>query len=775
MPTLETLTELDVRKWMVKGYDKGRRLVNRVRNPTRTGETLSADVKGGYLYQVEVTITDPVVRSKCTCSWSRDCKHVVAVLLKWIQAPHSFTSAQPPTTLSDYPIEVMLVEPPQSHRPKDLPWRFVSSWADRRQAEVQQIGQWLAQVPLRDLRALARKRGWQVKGNSKQIIAGQIAGQMLHAEGVRAAAKGLDAEHQRILCAMLLLGYGYGISPEDIERVAKLWGTLTSHKQFATYMGHLREAGLVVRGHPAGEPYVTQDFVPDAIARHLTPEFTERILACAKRRGGDVVPLPVLANPYPFIRAVNQTALLLEQSPVTLRAPMPRPRLEMTYPALQRWDYDPAEVAAAQQAHRFERHGYSDVTLTVPPPRYSLTDEAIERLAPIAGDNAQLEFIYSLLVTANLFQPGSPVTVWPEVKERFLRLDEMAQRAILAHAYFVMSNWSEVWEALRTGHLHLRRAAGWGRYQPEHLCADLVHFRLAVLRVLACLPDDEWIALDDVVHVLRAILPRFDQTMCVPRYSYSMAGPSGAWFLTEASSDKPLNLSDERNWDMALGNFIRQIVAGPLHWLGLADLGQNRTSSDLIALRLHGLGDLFWDRVEAPPAPHHVAAQAPATQEAGKALATEGLEITVKPSALRAQAHGLLERIARLKSAAPDRFVYQLDAQAVYRSFEAGASLADLADDWERLLPIPMPEAIRAQLAQWWEVYGRIRLYENLTAIELSDDYALSELEASTSLEQHLVAEISPRWVIVNPEAVPTLIAELEKAGYTPKQTEADF
>ena len=687
-------------------------------------------------------------------------------------------------TLETLTLEVILVEPPKPHRPKDLPWWFGSSWADRRQAEVQQIGQWLAQVPLQDLRALARRRDWQVKGNSKQVIAGQMAGQMIQAESILAAARGLDAEHQRVLCAMLLLGYGYGIGAEDIERVARLWGPLTSHKQFTTYVGHLREAGLVVHGHPAEDPFITQDFVPDAIARHLVPEFAERTVALTKRRGGDAVPLPVLTDPYLFIHAVNQVALLLEQSPVTLRAPMPRPRLERTYPVLQHWDYDPAEVAAAQQAHQPQQHGYSNLTLTVPPPRYSLPDEAVEQLAPIAGGEARLEFIYSLLVAASLFQSGSPVTAWPEVKERFLRLDEMAQRAILAHTYFVMTHWSELWEVLHAGRLQLRRATGWGRYQPEHLRADLVRFRLAVLRVLACLPDDEWIALDDVSHVMRAILPRFDQTVWTPHYGYSSTGPSGAWFLTQTGNEKPLDMRDvgaglaqrpARNWDMAQGNFIRQIVTGPLHWLGLADLGQDGTSGDLIAFRLHGLGDLFWDRVEAPPAPHHVAAQAPVAQDAGKALATEGLEITVKPSAIRAQAHGLLERIARLRSATPDRFVYQLDTQAVYRSFEAGASLADIADEWERLLPISMPEAIRAQLAQWWEAYGRIRLYENLTAIELSDDYTLAEIKAATSLEQHLVAEISPRWVIVSQDAVPTLIAELEKAGYTPKQTGVEY
>jgi hypothetical protein len=87
-------------------------------------------------------------------------------------------------------------------------------------------------------------------------------------------------------------------------------------------------------------------------------------------------------------------------------------------------------------------------------------------------------------------------------------------------------------------------------------------------------------------------------------------------------------------------------------------------------------------------------------------------------------------------------------------------------------MPIPVPEAVRAQLSDWWEAYGRVRIYENLTVIELGDDYALAEIKTSTSLEKYLVAEISPRLVVVSPQATAPLMAELEKAGYTPKQTE---
>jgi hypothetical protein len=134
--------------------------------------------------------------------------------------------------------------------------------------------------------------------------------------------------------------------------------------------------------------------------------------------------------------------------------------------------------------------------------------------------------------------------------------------------------------------------------------------------------------------------------------------------------------------------------------------------------------------------------------------------------------HSLLDKIARLDKVRADLFVYRLDPQAAYEAFEAGTVLSEVLADWEQLLSIPVPDSICAQLTEWWDAYGRVRIYKDLTVIEFSDDYALAEMKAVTSLEDHLITEVSPRLVIIRQEALQPLTAELEKAGYTPKNTE---
>jgi hypothetical protein len=57
-----------------------------------------------------------------------------------------------------------------------------------------------------------------------------------------------------------------------------------------------------------------------------------------------------------------------------------------------------------------------------------------------------------------------------------------------------------------------------------------------------------------------------------------------------------------------------------------------------------------------------------------------------------------------------------------------------------------------------------------MTIIEFSDDHAITEMKALTSLNSLKLVELSPRLVVIPNDAVTTLMNELQKAGYTPKQ-----
>jgi len=447
-------------------------------------------------------------------------------------------------------------------------------------------------VRLQDLRRMAKQRGWKVKGTRKADVVRQVSERIADPRGVLQATRDLDEEHRGVLRVLVLLSEGGKIRPEELKDVTGAWGELESYQNISTYTRHLCELGLALPGSVLEGYYERSDFVPRAIGRALPPVL-KNVIPTASHPQSNIGEI-CLTDPCPFVRAVNQVVLLLEQFPTPLRPPMPRPRMEKFYPGLSIWDYDPRELAQAKSSGKL---GSRDTAITVPPPARSLPDETIERLSPVAGDEARLEFIYSLLVAAGLLQPGSPVTIWPEAKEQFLRQSELAQRAILAQVYFRMLNWSVLWEMLRESDLRLWRFYTHQHLKPNDLHTDLVLFRHVALRALASLPDGEWVTIKDLFRLMRAVWPLFDHSVW---QDYRRPSLKPSWFLG-SKSGLSLDPEDESDWELAQGCFIRQIVAGPLHWLGLADLCFD--DGVLTAARFHGLADLYWIEWKPPTHP----------------------------------------------------------------------------------------------------------------------------------------------------------------------------
>jgi hypothetical protein len=60
-------------------------------------------------------------------------------------------------------------------------------------------------------------------------------------------------------------------------------------------------------------------------------------------------------------------------------------------------------------------------------------------------------------------------------------------------------------------------------------------------------------------------------------------------------------------------------------------------------------------------------------------------------------------------------------------------------------------------------------LHRNVTLIECADDLALDELRAATPLPAHVIRQLSPRVVIVDPDYLDVVIQAMIQKGYTPR------
>jgi len=60
-------------------------------------------------------------------------------------------------------------------------------------------------------------------------------------------------------------------------------------------------------------------------------------------------------------------------------------------------------------------------------------------------------------------------------------------------------------------------------------------------------------------------------------------------------------------------------------------------------------------------------------------------------------------------------------------------------------------------------------LHRNVALIECTDDVALDELRAATPLSAHVIRQLSPRVVIVDPDYLEVVIQAMIQKGYTPR------
>jgi hypothetical protein len=464
-----------------------------------------------------------------------------------------------------------------------------------------------------------------------------------------------------------------------------------------------------------------------------------------------------------------QMMLSAEHMPVERAPRTPRPLIEDDLRWLQQWEYDPEELARLEATGKLRRD--SQLLLTTPPPPPTLTAQHLQRFAPFLGSPWSADFLFALLEAAGIVHPGSSVRIDENAKRAFFQYPAPEQLAILFHAYTHLMPWQELWEVMRHApQLKLVRSARASQYgigaSQAKVQETMTTLRNLFLRILAWLPEERWITVESIMRPLSRLAPVLDNTWLEPRSYY---GYGDGWHFTW--NGKKLGSTPE-DWSRLQGAMLGAMLVGPLSWFGLVDL--RIRSGEVTHLRLHGLEHL-WRRV-APvidvdrPLPQEAAP----TVRVGESVEPPVVEgDTIRLKQLSGDGAMLLERIGRPQSIALGNIVYQLDVARVHRAFEAGATVDLLAAEWGRCFGGEMPSSLHTRLQTWWRGYGGLRIYEKLTLIEFSDDYALKEMRAVTNLDDVLFVELSPRAVLIPATAVEGLMTALQRAGYTPKLTES--
>jgi hypothetical protein len=288
---------------------------------------------------------------------------------------------------------------------------------------------------------------------------------------------------------------------------------------------------------------------------------------------------------------------------------------------------------------------------------------------------------------------------------------------------------------------------------------DPLRARHAILDFLSTIPgglqagaggERPFWSLASLVAAVRQSDPDFQRT----------AGEYDAWFLRQRESG--VSLSGFEHWDAVEGELIRFTIAGPLHWLGIVDLGLPEPAAD------------------APPQAAAFRFSAWAAdllslkEPAG--LGAEGEPIFVgRDARLRIPARApraaryQVARFAAWERYAQDSYHYRLTPASLEAARRQGLRLQHLLA-LLRHYAQALPPGLLGALERW-EASGSAARLERALILRARDPQLLQALRASP-LARYLGEVLGPSAVIVRPGAVEKLVDGLAEMGYL---TEVDL
>ena len=517
--------------------------------------------------------------------------------------------------------------------------------------------------------------------------------------------------------------------------------------------------------------------------------------SAARRSTHDQLQADLPASFWPFVRS---------------DAP-PRQPVEDEWPPFQGWDHVPSEIADLTRVRQvYLRPGYYgerrtlinplSQAMTIPVPAYRLrsTDRAFLRRKTRCTDE-EIEFYCALLeeIGALSAEPGQPLVAYPQAMQRLLSVTSADQVSTIYQAWVNTIAWNEMDIVLRSQGrsepypeavppaeqlLRLRRSLTHADYKAVDLYQEWRAGRQAVLRLLSVLEEDRWFSAAGFLHTLFQVNPNL----------FHSASAASVWWLESVRTRKQFGTTFD-DWQLGYGQCLLSMLQGPLTWLGIVSLGT--IDGRLEAFKLTNVGQFL---VRRQPSFR----DEPDSTASGQAICSFGDDLTIAlvPNRVPPQLHQLLGSIGQLELVTPQRFAYRITAEGVRHWQESlwvsrqgtpplTAVTAEAPPDvgappegridtlillLEQLLHqadprADVPAVWRDRLSRWSQNYGQFHIYEDITIIELADEYALQELLASTSLREHIIYQFSPHLIAIRPDGVDALVREIEDRGYTPR------
>lgn len=477
------------------------------------------------------------------------------------------------------------------------------------------------------------------------------------------------------------------------------------------------------------------------------------------QEGEQTAPFSVLSAQ--FLESFDAFLDVVMQSGITLSAPLPPHKQAARLSWLRDWEHDADEVERVLRSRPNwvpdPQHGLT-IPLLGP-----MTDDTLTALENQTGlSRSHIEFLFAIACALQLIE--APVPGRDTVQHVRAQTNAVEEWLVLSSPAKLQQAWQAWSEKVMAG-LEARNAAaslcadhsfcvmraiGARHLTPDVLAAEWCALRRFVVRVLRGVPAGRWVDWDDLLNKLFAFHPECAWTFTSPQ----------DWWFAFATGKTRVHLGRADEWRHSVGAVIEHIIRDSLVWFGAVQ-AQPSDDGRLSAFRITELGEiLIGARTGDLPAD---IASPPRSIEPIEWLDEHTLRVPPAPD--RAALMNLLRQTAE-HGRAP--FTYAFTPAGIERALSRGITLEQLVARF-RQAGVSLPQTLLAQFELIARRHGRVRVYQSLTVLELSDDLAAKELAAGTSLMKHVVYQLSPRAFVLDSSGLAELVDELQASGFTPR------
>lgn len=689
-----------------------------IRGTWRRVDHVSVQIKAGRLLPA------------CTRDGDVFCRHVCALLLQCLRDPISLT-------VHERPVDDTGETPTSSHDPAISP-------NDAVEAPATELARLLDEDTATHLRQVARRRGVRLSGSKKADLVQQLTRTLMEPAGVDAAIADLDRAERIALDATHLLS---AETPASVEMVREGARALDGSGEFP--LDSLLDTGLVslVNRYAYGpEGYV----VPRAVAARLP---TLGDLA----QHADVAPADLAsddASPLGIIETIQVIAQATLADHIRLRRPA-RQEVSLGYTP-PGFIYDPTEIAAGLPIADGAR--MDGIRLV---PARLLADDDLARLVNRTGHSVEgVDFVVRLMLALQIAHAAPEVTIRFDRLQAWLDMPPAVRMARLAQAWHPAAGLS-VSDLLfgPNGAIELRWIPLFASWVPP-LQPAIESAAGLVARLVGRMTPGVQYDLASFAGTIEQLSPFAAPALVQLRTTLPSIRALAMTSRVGSGKQNHLAIKTPEGWSRFLTALVTAVLDGPLTWLGFVEVipypGQRQ------ALHIRPEAGVLSDR--------HVAADT--SERAGKLVIGDDLSVLVPPEAADLDIHGLLSRAGTLIDASMNGLRYRLTPAGVQAVFDAGTTGPELVRLLADRAGGALPNTAKKELDRWWQHYGTIHLYDELTVLELSDDLLLPELLASTTIESTMMHTFSPRLIAIDSARAEDIIAELADRGYAPRITE---